>query len=298
VTTSNVVGLHARIEPFVDQESASNAVLDDKVDIAVVVGDDPTVISKHSDDKMLPVVRQALVIDRSTTRLQQDGLGDAQIADVLIAPSPHLVIVDADRGGRIAAATVVSLGVYFLIFIVMAQVATGVAIEKSNRVSEVLLAIVPPRALLFGKVIGVGIIGVLPLLCGALPVVVKLIVGGSLPPGTGGVVGAGAAWFVLGAGLYLLMAGALGALVERRKKRLHGGQPLGLPSSSPTSSAERPTRPPGAVMAYVPLSSPMVEPARLALGVSSPAEVVISLTSVSLRWSSPAVASTIYRRAI
>ena len=43
--------------------------------------------------------------------------------------------------------------------------------------SEVLLAIVRPCALLFGKVIGVGIVGVDTLLCAVLPVVVKLALG-------------------------------------------------------------------------------------------------------------------------
>ena len=42
----------------------------------------------------------------------------------------------------------------------MILVANGVAIEKANRISEVLLAIVRPGPLLFGKVIGVGLVGI------------------------------------------------------------------------------------------------------------------------------------------
>ena len=52
----------------------------------------------------------------------------------------------------------------------MIGVANGTAIEKANRISEVLLAIVRPAALLFGKVIGVGVIGILTILAGAIPV--------------------------------------------------------------------------------------------------------------------------------
>ena len=52
-----------------------------------------------------------------------------------------------------------SIVLYLLLFMLMIQVANGTAIEKANRISEVLLAIVRPGALLFGKVIGVGIIG-------------------------------------------------------------------------------------------------------------------------------------------
>jgi ABC-2 type transport system permease protein len=164
----------------------------------------------------------------------------------------------------------------------------------------VLLAIVPPRVLLFGKVIGIGIIGVLPLLCGAAPVVVKLIAGGSLPPGTGGVVAAGAAWFVLGAGFYLLVAGALGALVERQEEAGSAVVSLSICMVASylvgQSAADSPL---GSVLAYVPISSPMVEPARLALGVSSPSEVVISLIlSAAAVVLAGRVASMIYRRAV
>ena len=57
-----------------------------------------------------------------------------------------------------------------MLLLLTSQVASGVAIEKTNSVSEVLLAIVRPHALLFGKVIGVGLIGLFTLACGAIPV--------------------------------------------------------------------------------------------------------------------------------
>ena len=51
---------------------------------------------------------------------------------------------------------------YLLIFMVTMAVANAVAIEKANHVSEVLLATVHPPALLLGKVIGVGIVALIP----------------------------------------------------------------------------------------------------------------------------------------
>src|SRR3546814_19716449 len=97
----------------------------------------------------------------------------------------------------------------------MIQVANGTAIEKSNRISEVLLAIVRPGALLFGKVLGVSIVGILTLAAAIVPVLVKLLSGGDLPDGLGGGLAGGAAWFVLGLATSLVAAGALGALVGR-----------------------------------------------------------------------------------
>ena len=74
---------------------------------------------------------------------------------------------------------------YLLLIGLTISVANGVAIEKSNRISEVLLAIVPPRPLLFGKVAGVGIMGLATLAFGVVPVVVRVLLGGGLPSGFG-----------------------------------------------------------------------------------------------------------------
>src|SRR3546814_12024880 len=108
----------------------------------------------------------------------------------------------------------------------MIQVANCTAFEKSNRISEVLLAIVRPGALLFGKVLGVSIVGILTLAAAIVPVLVKLLSGGDLPDGHGGALAGGAAWFVLGLATYLVAAGALGALVARQEEAGSAAQPL------------------------------------------------------------------------
>jgi ABC-2 type transport system permease protein len=249
---------------------------------------------------MVPLVSQALAVDHATSTLAAAGLDPAEVASALAPPRVELDELQAGRGGQIAAAAIVSLGVYLLIFMLTAAVANAVAIEKANRVSEVLLAVMPSRALFFGKVIGIGLIGVVPFICGALPIVVKLVAGGSLPPGTAAVIAGGAAWFVLGAALYLLVAGALGALVERQEEV---GSAMSILSillvSSYVVGQSAADSPLGAALAYVPFSAPMVEPARLALGASSPAEVVISLaTSLVAVIVAARFASTIYRKAI
>jgi ABC-2 type transport system permease protein len=279
-------------------------VIDDEADAGVALpadaGQPADVYAENDDDRIVGVVRQALAAQSSTAALQAAGLSEEQIAAAFDVPAPQLEQVGEDHGGRVAAATVVSLTVYLLLFMVTAQVANGVAIEKANRVSEVLLAIAPPRSLLAGKVVGVGLVGLLPLGCGAVPVVVRLIAGGGLPPDTGLAVASGAAWFVLGAGLYLSAAGALGALVERQEEvgsamaslsiLLVGSYVIGQSAADTTL---------GQVLAILPFTSPMVEPARLALGVSSPAEVITSLAvSVVSLVLVVRLAAAIYERAV
>ena len=57
-------------------------------------------------------------------------------------------------------------------------------------------------ALLLGKVIGVGIVSLVPFVAGAVPVVARIVSGASVPPDTGTVLAASAVFFVVGGALY------------------------------------------------------------------------------------------------
>ncbi len=273
---------------------------DGDLDAAMVFGEHTTLIVKDPSNELPTVLRATLTTEHQIGRLSSDGLSDAQIAAALTPPKVEIDVVDADRSGRQGAAAAISIAVYLLLFFVTMQVANGVAIEKANRVSEVLIAIVPPRTLLLGKVIGVGITSLLPLLAGALPIVIRLVTSDALPPGTGAAITAAAAWFILGGAVYLLAAAALGALVERQEDAgssvailtvlLVASYAAGISAAGSTL---------GAVLAYIPFSAPMVEPARLALGVSSPFEVVASLAICAISVVLMArVATVVYQRAI
>ncbi len=189
---------------------------------------------------------------------------------------------------------------YLLTVILTSQVASGVAVEKSNRVSEVLLAIVPPRSLLFGKVIGVGCIGLVTLLAAATPVVVKFAIGGDLPSGLGPILLASSIWFVGGLALFLTLAGALGALVSRQEEAGSVVVPLTmilvvgyLTALSAGDSAV------GAIMAYFPLTSPMVVPYRVAVGAGTMVEYVVSaVLLIGAVVLAARVGAVVFRRAI
>jgi ABC-2 type transport system permease protein len=160
----------------------------------------------------------------------------------------------------------------------MIQVANGVAIEKSNRISEVLLAVVRPGSLLFGKVIGVALVGLVGLAAGAIPVVVKVAAGGNLPAGLGPAITGGIAWIVLGLVLYLTIAGALGALVERQEEAGSVLTPLSiLIVGSYVFAQSAADSDFGVVLGIFPLTSPIVMPTRIALDVATTGEIVASL---------------------
>jgi len=283
------------------QQAAQVAVDEGDADAALIAGADPVIVVKADKDQRLVGVLQQVLATRSLAlELRRAGLTEAQVEEALSVPAARVEQVDTGDASRRASAAILSIVLYLLLFMLMVGVANGTAIEKANRISEVLLAVVPPRALLFGKVLGVGAAGLLTTLAGAIPVIVKSAAGGDLPDGLGSALAGGAAWFLLGLVLYLTIAGALGALVERQEQAATVVAPLQvllvfgyLVAQSASDS------PVGTVLAYLPLTSPLVMPSRLAVGASSPVEMAISLSlgvlavALSLR-----LGATVYRRAI
>jgi ABC-2 type transport system permease protein len=268
-----------RLRIVANEKRARELVDTSKVDVGVVLADDPTLIVRTGQqDTLVALVRQSLATTELRANLRREGLDDASIQRALKLPTPTVVEVAVDDSDRAAAAAVLSLVLYLVLLMLMVQAANGVAIEKANHITEVLLAVVRPGALLFGKVIGVGLVGAAGLVAGAVPVLVKAVVGGDLPPGLGPAVLGGAAWFGLGLVLYLTIAGSLGALVERQEEAGSVLGPLSLllvgtyivaQSAAGTSL--------GVFLAIFPLTSPIVMPSRIALGDATPLEVVVSL---------------------
>jgi ABC-2 type transport system permease protein len=296
-------GLDASVAftPIASTDKARALVDRGDVDVAVVTGESPEVIVRAGEnDTLLAFVRQALAVDALRAQLGAAGLTPAQVDDAVSVPTPRVEGVAADDSDRRTAAAVLSLVLYLVLLMLMIQVANGVAIEKANRISEVLLAVVRPGALLFGKVIGVGIVGLAGLAAGVIPVLVKAVAGGDLPAGLGPALAGGAAWILLGLVLYLTIAGALGALVERQEEAGSVLTPLSLlligtyivAQSAADGSF-------GAVLAIFPLTSPIVMPVRIALGAASPLEIVASLlVGVATVFVVVRLGAAIYRRGI
>jgi ABC-2 type transport system permease protein len=268
-----------RFRTVADLAAARALVEDGKVDVAIAFTDPATVVVRADEDETLVAfVRQALGAAALRDNLRSAGLSTAQADDALRVPAPRLEEMARDDSDRSAAAAVLSIVLYLVLLMLMIQAANGVAIEKANRISEVLLAIVRPGPLLFGKVIGVGLVGLTGLAAAALPVLVKAVAGGDLPAGLGPAVAGGIVWIVLGLVLYLTIAGSLGALVERQEEAGSVLTPLTLllvatyivaQSSASTSW--------GAFLAVFPLTSPIVMPTRIALGEATVPEIVLSL---------------------
>lgn len=288
------------VEAGASRDAAVEAIESDEVDLAVVLGDPPVLAVEDEDDSLVTIVREVVGNRVAATRFAEVDIDPDAVAQVFADSVPTVEPVDVERGGREAAAFGITLVLYLLTVVLTSQIASSVAIEKSNRVSEVLLAIVPARSLLVGKVLGVGCIGLVTLIAGAAPVVVRLVIGGDLPERLGQTLAVSAVWFVGGLALYLTIAGAAGALVSRQEEvgaiitpltmLLVAGYLVAITAAESTL---------GAILGYVPLTSPLVQPFRTAVGAGSPLEYVISLAILLVTLAIVArVAATVYRRAI
>lgn len=288
------------VTTIADRDAAERAVRDGDADLAVELGAQPSMLVDNETSTLVTIVRQVVSSTVATSRLTDAGIDPAAVSDAFATATPQVELVDANREDRRGAAFALTLVLYLLTIILTSQVASAVAVEKSNRVSEVLLAIVPPRSMLLGKVLGVAVIGLVTLLAGAVPVIVRLLAGGDLPEALPQTLAASSLWFAGGLALYLTMAGALGALVSRQEEvgavitpltmLLVGGYLASLLASD---------SPLGTVLAYVPLTSPLVAPYRIAVGKGSLVESVVSL---ALLWGTVVVVgrigAVIFRRAI
>src|SRR5690606_24953329 len=139
----------------------------------------------------------------------------AVLDEVAEIPAARVEVIDTGRGGRQAAAFGLILTMYLVIMMLASAVATSVATEKASRVAGVLLAVVPARSLLYGKVIGVGVVGFSTVAVAAIPLLVKTVAGGDVPEALGSTILSSGAWLAGGIVVYLLLAAMLGALVDR-----------------------------------------------------------------------------------
>lgn len=291
------------VTPAADRDAALLAIEDGDADLAVIV--DPAGIStellvEDEAEELVAVVREVVANRVAATRLAEVGIDVADVSAAFTDAAPTISLVDAEQSSRTGAAFALTLVLYLIIVILTGQVASAVAAEKGNRVSEVLLAIVPPRSMLAGKVIGVGIIGLVSLLAGASPVIVRFVAGGDLPEGLGRAILVSAVWFVGGLVLYLTLAGSLGALVGRQEEAGAVVTPLTMVLAvgyfAAISAGDSVV---GLVFGVFPLTSPMVAPYRVAVGVGSPIEYAASIVVLAASvFAVGRVGTAVFRRGI
>ena len=185
---------------------------------------------------------------------------------------------DADQRTAIAFA-VVSLLYLQLIGNGMA-VATGVVEEKTSRLVELLLAAIKPLHLLTGKVVGIGVVGLLQLAAYGV-VGLGVAAGAGLLDLTSAAVVAFVStlgWYVLGYLFLGVLYAAAGSLVSKQEEVASATAPLSVLVIAMFAVAQASVSDPSGslsnIMSWIPPFSAILMPLRIAAGVTTPVQVV------------------------
>jgi ABC-2 type transport system permease protein len=212
-----------------------------------------------------------------------------QIVGASLSTGPSLTFreltpADPNRDTSFLFANVGVILLFISIFTFGTWVLTGVVEEKQSRVVEVVLSTVEARDLLMGKVLGIGLLGLVQ-----LTVMVVVGLGGgiaahrfTLPPATFGAVAQLFLWFGLGYALYSTALGVLGALASRMEEASNAASPvsfiaMGAYFFSLLVALDDPSGAAARIASFIPPVAPMVVPLRTALGAIEPWEIVVSV---------------------
>ena len=226
------VGLTAEVTEYSNVADAEAALAAGELD-AAVVADREVVWPAEPDTQLESALDAALFMVAVQERSAELGLDPAAAAE-LLAPAEigerYLEPVDSDVEARQVMAMVTMIVLFTAIAMYGAFVLTGVVEEKSSRVVEVLLARVPPRHLLAGKILGIGTLGLaqIAVMTGAAVLALQVSGDGSieLPSISLGLVALFLLWFILGFAFYSTAYGALGALASRNEDAQSASGPL------------------------------------------------------------------------
>ncbi|OLR90306.1 ABC transporter permease [Actinokineospora bangkokensis] len=277
--TASAVGEDIATTTVADEAEGRKQVADGTLD-ALLVGDGSkivVVVQQDIDDPLrnaLNVLAQQVALNQEISDLGGDPAAvNAGVASAKAEVQPLEPPRSYDPQ-QLTLGIIAGILIYMSLLINGQAVAQGVVEEKSSRVVELLLATIRPWQLMAGKVLGIGVVGLVQMVIigggGAAVAVGTGVLTIPLSAAVGTVVWL-VVWFLLGFLAYSLVFAALGALVSRQED-VGGvitpplmfvvlGYVLGisiLPGDPGNKLVE--------VLSVIPLFAPTLMPMRLAMG--------------------------------
>jgi ABC-2 type transport system permease protein len=270
-----------------DAERSRRALLGEQID-AVVFTDGRLFFRRHGEAEVVQATQEALRAWLLPSRLEGLGL-DAESAAALVAgPSLDVATLLTEPENESDRLIVAVGGVVLLLLAITTYgqwVLQGVVEEKTSRVVEVLLVTMRPYQLLAGKVLGIGLLGLAQL---AVTVTLGLGVASAgglidLPDRAGALFALELLWFALGFAFYAVAYATAGSLVSRQEEAANVALPVTIALMASyfiafTAVLEDANGLVPRVATFVPLTAPIVIPARAAVGAVSAAEHIAALT--------------------
>ena len=292
-TQSDAVDIHSRVHRYETLTAGQRAVRDGDIDVLVVDGQ-RLEWRRQADEQLRAVVTGAIQLVAIRERAAAAGISpDKMLA--IVAP----VRVANVELGRVAGRTRDDETAAFIMTVVLfmgiatygAMVLSGVVEEKASRVVEVLLARMPARSLLAGKITGIGLLGLAQIGLTALVALVAVTMTDSadIPAVRGSVLAWVVVWFVLGYALYATVFGALGALASRPEDAQSAAGPVTVVLIAgyfvSFAAIGNPSTGWAKAVSFFPATAPLAMPSRIAMGATTwwepVAAVVVTLVAIA-----------------
>jgi len=279
------LGGRAHVRAIGSVTQARSALYAQTLDL-VIEGETAVLVRGQNTDQSVAGLAHLVARDLAVqARLRAAGLPAGRIPGLVwTTPAPVRSLIPVSPDNQASKATVV-LGTIIL-YLTLANyggwVTSGVLEEKSSRVVEVILSAVRPPALLAGKVIGIGLLGLGQFAAVAVAgTIAAICVGRHLPPSTPEAIGMIVLWFLLGYAFYCSAFAAAGAASSRQEEAPTVAAPLTVVillgflvslgvQSNPDGVLAR-------ITPFVPPLAPLVMPARVLLGHAQPWELPASV---------------------
>ncbi len=312
VASAKSVGTTVKTSSVSSDAAGRQLVRDGKLDALVTLdGDNVQAVVKRDVPEPLQhslnVLAGQVAFNAEISRLGGDpaqvqaALSSASVkVDSLLPPKTY-------NGEQLALGIAVGILIYLALLTTGQLVAQGVVEEKATRVVELLLATIRPWQLMAGKVVGIGVLGLIQ-----VALIAGFGLGTALASGAlslslstaGSTVAWLVVWFVLGFLMYSLAFAGAAALVSRQEDAqsvvlpimmlLIVGYVIGisvLPADPSSQFVE--------ILSVIPVFAPTLMPMRLAIGGvplwETALAVVLALAMIPLLI---AVAGRVYRNAV
>ncbi len=281
--TMDLLDRELEIVTFADRTEAEIAIDNGDIDGAVVDGE--RLVVKRSDPELVGMVSPAWQQANLLEGLTLAGLSDAEIAEALQQASPLVeeeLDVDADREAKEGVAFFSVVLLFLATQVTGAYIMMGVLEEKSTKVVEIILSSISARNLLIGKVLGIGVIGLVQVavLIGSALTAAAIVGSATIPPISGAMVIASFAWFLIGYLLFGSLFAAGASLAPRQEDAQAALAPVTvitmLSYFASIFIATSPERLGAKILSMVPVVAPFAMPGRIAVGDITAWEVALS----------------------
>ncbi|QAY61950.1 ABC transporter permease [Xylanimonas allomyrinae] len=290
---TSAAGVDATVTTVADRAAGEAQVRDGDLDVLVVPADGGT-LTVVVDSTLDPTLQAVLdgVARQQVLAAQVGDLGGDPAAVEAAVGQAHATVDALDPPQerdltQVFAGYLVGIVMFMALMLCAQLVAQGVVEEKTSRVVELLLATVRPSQLMAGKVLGIGLVGLLQVALTVGAAAVAASATGLLDTSglrVGSTVVWALVWFLVGFTTYALILAALAALVSRQEEVGAVTTPATMVMVLPyvfgiSVLPWDPTNEIARILSLIPFFSPFLMPMREALGVTQPWELALALVA-------------------